>query len=215
MGETPMMDQYYAKKSAEKLASEYTLKEVRERLQSILDERSGTHKDTVSHYGHNGYIHNNPTFNLDKDPLLEKNREAIKSIIALDSPSSQKWIQDHTQAHIGINTFDDVFAHCDYFKIPENKDSRYLTENLNDTYKHTQETQASVSCIVDLDNPVDHVKHVGGKADKLIYTSFELDYFCNSEFLPFYVGDDKKDESYPNMMHRGSAYYLLRFKNKK
>jgi hypothetical protein len=212
LGETPMMDQSYAKRSAEKLASEYTLKEVREHLQNILDEKNGTHKDTVKvRILNHMTIYNNPTFNLDKDPSLEKNKEAKEAIINMGPSDSQifmaikplqKWFK------IGLNTFDDVFAHCEYFKIPENKDSRYLTEY--DDFD--DRTGADVSCIINLDNPVEHARYVGGKADDQIFKCFEMEIIVNPKRLPLYFSDEKDCESYPNMMHHGASYYWLHFK---
>jgi hypothetical protein len=105
-----------------------------------------------------------------------------------------------------------VFAHCDYFKIPENKDSWYLTEDMQDSAEHGDRTNASVSCIINLDKSIDTGRRTEGKYDETISECFELEFFVSRKRFPWCFYDERKFESYPNMMHHGASYYWLHFK---
>ena len=223
LGDTPMMDLNYAQKQAKKFASKYTLGEVHSFLQTIIETKptvllkhyqpdyEWTDKDTIikdTNRGHNSKIYNHPMFCIDKDPLSDCNKKAVKKIIKLTSGATKQVLQKRPES-VRINTFEDVFAHSYVFQVPEGKHVSYLTSDLKDTYDNIMLSNCATCAVINLDKPVLCRTYNKGETNEQLIECFDLEY---NVAKPITVFDENKD-CFPNMMSNGHVTYDIRFKH--
>jgi len=132
----------------------------------------------------------------------------VDKIIELNIGTTKEYFQKNRD-FVSLNTFDDVFAHCNVFSVP--KENKYI-EHLMNWENGNNGSRCSACAVINLDKPI--LGHVFNKdqKDETIIEHFLLEY-SGKPPADTGFGECFIDHYYPNIMAEGYVKYNIQFKH--